>query len=177
MTAHPPVSFSNIRIVTEDMLADRLETVKALAEDSNEAYRVEKDTDTGEHYLHYAVRHLNVAAGGAEEVYHHLMPLEHDDVIALALGAPEFAYPGHWNRPYLRNGPNGGFVWYDPDGASEETARYDAIAGEIRAKLEAFRREGREGEEEVRQLMEQLDRLFQPNKSISTPKEQGPSPD
>ncbi|MBW5448157.1 hypothetical protein GE107_19035 [Cohnella sp. CFH 77786] len=179
MSAFPPVSLTNIRVVTEEMLQVRLETVKTLAEDENEAYLIEKDAETGEHYLHYAVRHVNVAAGGAEEAYHHLMPLEHDDVIALALGAQEYAYPGFWRRPYLRNGPGGGYAWYDPDGAPEEPGRYEAIAAEIRAKLEAFRHERRGGEEEVARLMEQVDRLFEPDptKSGAKSENQGPSPD
>lgn len=160
MTAHLPVSFANLRIVTEDMLADRLESVKTLAEDDNEAYLIEKDVETGDHYLHYAVRHVNVAAGGAEEAYHHLMPLEHDDVIALALGEPGYAYPEHWKRPYLRNGPSGGFVWYDPDGAPEEAQQYDALAEQIRAKLTAFRDAGRSGNADIERLMKDVDDLF-----------------
>ncbi|WP_276351389.1 hypothetical protein [Cohnella caldifontis] len=160
MTAFPPVSFANLRVVSDDMLAERLETVKTLADEENEAYLVEKDKETGEHYLHYAVRHLNVAAGGAEEIYHHLMPLEHDDVIALALGAPEFAYPEFWNRPYLRNGPSGGYAWYDPSGAADNAEAYDGIAAEIRARLEAFHREGRGGEDEIKRLMDEMGRLF-----------------
>jgi hypothetical protein len=144
--SHLPVSFTNLRIVTEEMLADRIKTIKTLAEDADEAYMIEKDAETGEHYLHYAVRHLNVAAGGAEEAFHHLMPLEHDDVIALALGVPDFTY----------------FVWFDPDGAGDQAGRFDAIAGDIRAKLEAFRQKGRGGEEDTKRLMEEIDRLFPP---------------
>jgi hypothetical protein len=157
-----PLSFTNLRLVPQDMLDARVETVKILQEEENETYRLVKDVPTGEHYLHYAVRHLNLAAGGTEEEFHHLMPLEHDDVIALALGAREFLYPQHWNKPYLRNGPHGGFVWYDPSGASAESVQYDSIAEEIRAKLEAFRREGRGGAEDMRRLMEDMDRLFRP---------------
>jgi hypothetical protein len=155
-----PVSFANLRIVTEDILADRIETVKTLAEDDMEAYQIEKDKQTGDHYLHYAVRHLNVAAGGAEEVYHHLMPLEHDDVIALALGSPDYSYPANWTRPYLRNGPSGGFVWYDPDGAPSQTENYDEVAKQIREKLAGFREAGRNGPEEVERLMKEVDGLF-----------------
>jgi hypothetical protein len=160
MTAHPPVSFANLRVVSDEMLAARLETVKSLAEQENEAYELVKDAETGEHYLHYAVRHLNVAAGGAEEHYHHLMPLEQDDVIVLALGAEEYLYPAYWNRPYLRNGPAGGYVWYDPSGAGDHPERYDALAAQIRERLEAFHREGRGGEEEIRRLMEEMGRLL-----------------
>ncbi len=160
MAAFPPISFSRLRLVTDKMLAARLETVKVLDEKENDVYSVEKDKETGEHYLHYAVRHLNLAAGGAEEMYHHWMPIGHDDVIALALGAPEYTYPEHWLRPYLRNGPGGGYVWYDPDGAADDHERYESIAEDIRTKLDAFRKEGRSGEEDIRRLMDEIDRLF-----------------
>jgi hypothetical protein len=167
-----PLSFTNLRLVPQEMLDARVETIKSLQEGENETYLLVKDVPTGEHYLHYAVRHLNLAAGGAEEEFHHLMFLEHDDVIALALGAQEFVYPEHWNKPYLRNGPYGGFVWYDPAGASEESAQFEAIAEEIRAKLQAFRREGRGGTEDVLRLMDDVDRMFRPK-----PSKEDPSPD
>lgn len=157
-----PLSFVNMKLVPEEMLAARMETVKTLSEDENESYMIGKDTETGEHYLHYAVRHLNVAAGGTEEVYHHLMPLGHDDVIAFAIGGPDYSYPGAWSRPYLRNGPNGGYVWYDPDGAAGEAVAYAAVAKRMRAKLEQFHRQGKGGEDEVKKLMEEIEKLFPP---------------
>ncbi|MCD9020978.1 hypothetical protein [Cohnella silvisoli] len=162
ISAPLPVSFTQLRIVSQDELTRRMEPIKALKEDVNELYRLVKDTETGEHYLHYAVFHLNVAGGGAEEEYHHLLPLEHDDVIALALGAPLFQYPGEWNCAYLRNGPDGGFVWYDPSGVSDNELKYAETEAYIREQLLAFRKSGAHGEEEVKRLLEEMDKHLPP---------------
>lgn len=157
------VSLRRLSFVPEEELRRRLAPVRVLEESSQELYRIMQDEETGEHYLHFAIRHVDLAGGGAEETYHHLMPLSHDDVIALALGDPAYRYPDAWKRPYLRNGPAGGYVWYDPAGAGEEEAEtYERIAEQLRDKLLAFRREGRRGGEEVRRLLEDIDRLFPP---------------
>jgi hypothetical protein len=161
-TAPLPLSFTQLRIVTEVELLRRLETVKDLSEDATQLYRLVKDTETGEHYLHYAVFHLNLAGGGAEEEYHHLLPLEHDDVIALALGAPLFEYPHQWDQAYLRNGPHGSFVWYDPSGAMDGEENYAETEVYIREQLLAFRKQGAQGEEEVRRLLEKVDKRLPP---------------
>jgi hypothetical protein len=161
MSASLPISLTNLRFVSEAVLSERLTRVKTLREQEHEGYFLEKDEETGEHYLHYAVRHIHLAGGGVEEYYHHLMPLSQDDVITLALGAAEYEYPTYWRKPYLRNGPEGGFVWFDPDGAPEQPDQYAQIADEIRARLTAFRQAGRQGEEEVKRLMEEMDRLFE----------------
>jgi hypothetical protein len=157
-----PLSFQQIRMVAQDELIRRMEPVKVIKEESTELYRIIKDSETGEHYLHYAVFHIHVAGGGAEEEYHHLLPLEHDDVIAMALGADFPKYPDQWDRPYLRNGPDGGFVWYDPCGATGEEERYAETEAYIRDQLLAFRRHGKHGEEEVRRLFEAMDSHLPP---------------
>jgi hypothetical protein len=157
-----PLSFAQMRVVSQDELARRMDPVKDLREGDGELYRLVKDTETGEHYLHYAVYHLNLAGGGAEEEYHHLLPLEHDDVIALALGAPLFEYPLQWKRAYLRNGPDGGFVWYDPSGAVDDERKYAETEDYIRERLLTFRRSGARGEEEVKRLLEDMDRCLPP---------------
>jgi hypothetical protein len=157
-----PVSFTQLRIVTQDELTRRIAAVKDLKEKDGELYRLVKDTETGEHYLHYGVLHLNIAGGGAEEEYHHLLPLEHDDVIALALGAPLFQYPLQWNQAYLRNGPDGGFVWYDPGGAAEDEREYAQTEAYIRERLLAFRRSEARGEEDVKRLFEEMDQHLPP---------------
>jgi hypothetical protein len=157
-----PVSFKQLRIVTQDELTRRIAPVKDLKENDGELYRLVKDTETGEHFLHYGVFHLNIAGGGVEEEYHHLLPLEHDDVIALALGAPLFQYPLQWNQAYLRNGPDGGFVWYDPGGAVEDEQVYAQTEAYIRERLQAFRRNGANGEEDVKRLLEDMDQHLPP---------------
>lgn len=159
-----PLSFKQLRVVSQEELTRRMMPVKILREESTELYRVMKDEETGEHYLHYAVFHLNIAGGGIEEEYHHLLPLEHDDVIALALGAPVMEYPQQWNQPYLRNGPHGGFVWYDPAGAAEvdDEQSYAETEAYVREQLLAFRREGSYGEEKIKQLFESMEKRLPP---------------
>ncbi|MFD0670239.1 hypothetical protein [Cohnella sp. GCM10027633] len=157
-----PFGFPRMRFVPEDELSRRIENVKTLSELGGELYRIVKDAETGEHYLHYASYHLNVAGGGAEEHYHHLLPLAHDDVIAYALGASWPSYPAEWHGAYLRNGPHGGFVWYDPDGAAMDEAAYEEAAAVLKEKLLAFRRSGASGEEETRRLLEDIERGLPP---------------
>lgn len=157
-----PIGFARMRIVPGDELTRRIETVKTLREQDGELYRLAKDAETGDHYLHYAVYHLNVASGGAEEIYHHLLPLADDDVIAAALGAPWPAYPAEWRNAYLRNGPHGGFVWYDPDGAAIDEAAYEDAAAKLRDKLLAFRRGGARGEEDIQALLDDIERELPP---------------
>ncbi|RKP57382.1 hypothetical protein D7Z26_02655 [Cohnella endophytica] len=156
------MSLKQLRLVSQVELTRRLEPVKTLKEDELEMYRVVKDRETGEHYLHFAAFHIHVAGGGVEEEYHHLMPLDHDDVIALALGSPLFVYPEHWTIAYLRNGPDGGFVWYDPDGAANEETEAAETEKFLREQLLEFRASGKYGEEEVRRLLESIDQRLPP---------------
>lgn len=157
-----PIGFARMRLVPQDELTRRIETVKTLREQDGELYRLAKDAETGDHYLHYAVYHLNVA-GGAEEHYHHLLPLAEDDVIAVALGAPWPTYPAEWRSAYLRNGPDGGFVWYDPDGAAIDEAAYEDAAEKLREKLLAFRRNGgARGEDDIQALLDDIERELPP---------------
>ncbi|MFC5467605.1 hypothetical protein ACFPPD_02675 [Cohnella suwonensis] len=158
-----PVPMSQLRFVSQDELAVRMEPVKTLSESKAELYRLVKDSATGEHYLHFAVYHLHMAAGGAEEEYHHLMPLSHDDVIAFALGNGDYVYPANWKAAYLRNGPDGGFVWYDPSGADGAEEAYEDAGAAIRERLLAFRRSGVEwSEDEIKKLLDDIDRQLPP---------------
>jgi hypothetical protein len=59
-------------------------------------------------------------AEGSEQSYHHLLPLSHDDVLGLMFNGEPYAYPDHWRKPFLRNGPEGYYIWFDPS---------DTIAG------------------------------------------------
>lgn len=161
-------SLTALRFVPDNLLAARMSAVKELSATENEHYSLVKDTATGEHYLHFAARHLNIAAGSTEEYYHHFMPVEHDDVISLALGGDVPEYPGQWERPFLRNGPTGGYVWFDPDHMAEDAASYDAAAAQLREKLLAMKREGRTSEDDVRRLFEDVDRMFDDKRGDNT---------
>jgi hypothetical protein len=157
-----PVSLVQLRLVSEDQLFNRMQHVKDLSEDELQLYRLVKDAETGEHYLHYATYHLNIAGGGAEEQFHHLLPLEHDDVIALALGGAVPEFPKEWDRAYLRNGPSGGYVWFDPSGMTQDEESYALTEAIIREQLLAFRNQDQQGEEQIKQLLEEMDRRLPP---------------
>jgi hypothetical protein len=155
-------SWTTMRQVPQDMLQERLQTVKELAKDENETelYEIVKDSSTGEHYLHYAYIHLTVA-DGTEEAFHQLLPLESDDVLAVMFGEQSYAYPDHWARPFLRNGPNGTYVWFDPsenlEGAASDNEK---LAGEIAGMVGEWKRQGQLDADSVKQLLERIDRTL-----------------
>ncbi|TVY10100.1 hypothetical protein [Paenibacillus cremeus] len=146
--------------VPSESIAERLETVRALQEDGHEQYEIAKDRETGEHYLHYAYLHRNFAAvgpaAGQEEVFHQLMPLDSDDVLAIMFSDAPYTYPQHWQKPFLRNGPEGAYVWFDPSYAAEE-AQNEALGQELAEQLRRFKEAGQVSEDAVRKLLERLD--------------------
>lgn len=151
-------SFREMASVAGGELERRLSGVRELEQSETESYRVVKDEETGEHYLHYRYIHRHVAEGGAEEAFHQLMPLSSDDVLELLFSGAEFRYPAAWARPFLRNGPDGEYIWYDPrpsfEGADEEAERE---AEKLRAALAEFKRKGRFAAEDVERLFRELD--------------------
>jgi hypothetical protein len=151
-------SFRQYKLVEPEDLEQRLLTVKDLDIQEHEAYRMLKDAQTGEHYLDYSYVHIDIAAGANKETFHHLMPLESDDVIAIMLGEQSYRYPDVWNRMYLRNGPDGKYVWFN----AEELNTQDESAGrEMQKALLEFKRTGKYDEEAIQQLFETMDRLAQ----------------
>lgn len=157
-------SWTTLGQVPQQALQERLQTVKELAggEQESELYEIVKDAATGDHYLHYAYLHLNVA-DGTEESFHQLLPLDSDDVLAVLFGEQPYAYPEHWQRPFLRNGPDGTYVWFDPtenwNGAADENER---LAGEVADMIGEWKRLGQRDEESVRRLLEKIDRKLKP---------------
>ncbi|WP_282935427.1 hypothetical protein [Paenibacillus sp. RC67] len=158
------MSFTDMRRVPSDWLQERLETVKSLTDDNNlEMYEVAKDKMTGEHYLHYAYLHKQIAAIGpetnGEEIFHHLMPIDSDDVLGLVFGEQFFTYPDHWNKTFLRNGPDGDYVWFDPS-YTEQEVESDEIGANLQEQLLRFKQSPERTEEAVRKLLEELDRTL-----------------
>lgn len=150
-------SFQAAAKVPAEWLAERLETVRELKRDDLELYEIAKDRETGEHYLHYAYVHRNLTdAAGAQESFHQLMPLSSDDVLGLLFENEPYAYPEHWRRAFLRNGPEGFYVWFDPVPVEEE-AEADAAGQALRDKLKRFKQAGAYDEESVRKLLKELD--------------------
>jgi hypothetical protein len=126
------------------------------AASEHELYEIAKDRGTGEHYLHYAYVHRNLADSGIEESFHQLLPLGSDEVLGLLFNNDPYTYPEHWRRPFLRNGPEGFYVWFDPV-PPEEELQAEQAGRTIRAKLEQFKRAGAFDEESVRKLLQDLD--------------------
>ncbi|MDT9724220.1 hypothetical protein DUZ99_04355 [Xylanibacillus composti] len=138
-----------------ELLEERLETVKTLETSELEQYSIEKDRLTGEHYLLYAYVHRDAAPGMQEEVFHHLLPLESDDVLALVLGEQPYTYPDHWHRSFLRDGPDGCLVWFSPAGpASDEDQEFQR---ELLEGLAELKQKGG-SEEDIRKLLDRLHR-------------------
>jgi hypothetical protein len=154
------MSFKEFKRIPSDWLEQRLETVKALKSDELELYEVAKDKLTGEHYLHYAYLHKQIAAIGpestGEETFHHLLPLDSDEVLGIIFSEQSYEYPGAWEKTFLRNGPEGDYVWFDPSYTDEE-AENEAIGQNIKEQLLRFKQAGELSPEAVRKLLEELD--------------------
>ncbi|SFL83305.1 hypothetical protein SAMN03159341_110151 [Paenibacillus sp. 1_12] len=154
-------SLQEMKRIPSELLQERLEVVKQLSADELELYEISKDKLTGDHYLHYAYLHKQVAALGPEsngvETFHQLMPLESDDVLAYIFGEQEFAYPAAWKRSFLRNGPDGDYVWFDPEYTHDEE-NSEAIANELREQLLRFKQSSELTPEGVSKLLQDLDR-------------------
>lgn len=152
-------SFSNMKSLTSELIKARLESVKELVTTDLEAYEIMKDSLTGEHYLHYAYLHRDIASGGAEEEFHQLMPIETDDVLGFIFGEQEYKYPQNWHKSFLRNGPDGSYVWFDPSYAKEELTN-EQLGHQLNEALAQFKLEGTINEESIRKLMEKLDKIM-----------------
>jgi hypothetical protein len=157
--AFSPDSLKYVKQIEADSVQERMETVKELQQDRLSSYSVMKDRVTGEHYLHYAYLHRSFTSpDSAEESFHYLLPIESDDVLGILLGEQGYTYPEHWNHAFLRNGPVGYYVWFDPAGEAEE-AESIAMAEQIRERLLRFKQENSGTPEEVGRLMEEFERL------------------
>ncbi|MCI3922397.1 hypothetical protein MO973_19380 [Paenibacillus sp. TRM 82003] len=150
------MSFRELQTVSGELLERRIVEVKPLASMKTEQYSVVKDEETGEHYLHYRYIHRDVAAGGAEAAYHQLMPLETDDVLGVMFGEQPYRYPDDWTRRYLRNGPDGDYVWFDPSPALDD-GEGEREAARIREALLKFKKEGSFDAADVAKLLRELD--------------------
>jgi len=150
------MSLRERQVVPGELLERRIEEVRELEASETERYGIVKDTVTGEHYLHYRYVHRDVAAGGAASAYHQLMPIDNDEVLGFLFNGDAFRYPEAWRRPYLRNGPDDQYVWFDPSPALEADEA-EREAARIRETLLAFKRKGEFGEKDVERLLRELD--------------------
>jgi hypothetical protein len=155
-------SFKEQKVVSLEELQARLEIVKELKESDTEAYYIRKDRETGEHYLHYSYLHLNVAEGGVEEVFHHLLPIENDDVLSYIFEEKSYAYPEEWKGRYLRTGEEG-MVWFESHG-EVDYEHYAAKGQEAQQKLEAFKQAGAYDDDAIRKLLSEMEKMFDDKK-------------
>jgi hypothetical protein len=156
---YSPDSLQRLKQIAADLVQERMEFVKELETDNLTGYSIMKDRVTGEHYLHYAYMHRSFnSREPAEESFHYLLPIESDDVLGMMFGEQGFTYPEHWQQAFLRNGPLGTYVWYDPSGEMEE-AESVAMAQQIQERLLRFKQESSGSPEDVGRLMEEFERL------------------
>ncbi|KRF10847.1 hypothetical protein [Paenibacillus sp. Soil787] len=142
--------------ISAETIASRIISVKELVQTELDMYEVSKDVETGEHYLHYAYMHRDFTNTGEPESFHYLLPIDSDDVLGLIFGEQGYAYPEHWQKSFLRNGPEGFYIWFDPSHEAQQTED-DAIAQDLLNKLRVFRENGNVDPEAVRKLLEELD--------------------
>lgn len=98
----------------KDEFLSALETIKALEQSDFETYSIVKNRETGEHFLRYALSHINLSEGGRREHYDHFLPLESDDVLGLIFGEQSYRFPDFWRSPYLRSGNDNRLIPFDP---------------------------------------------------------------
>lgn len=142
--------------ISAETIATRIISVKELLQTELDLYEVSKDSETGEHYLHYAYMHRDFSNTGEPESFHYLMPIENDDVLGMIFGEQGYAYPEHWKSSFLRNGPEGFYIWFDPSHEAQQTED-EAIAADLLQKLRAFHDQGNVDPEAVRKLLEEMD--------------------
>jgi hypothetical protein len=154
-------SFKELKRVPSDLLDQRLETVKSIKRDDLELYEVAKDKLTGDHYLHYAYLHKQIAALGpestGEEAFHQLMPIDSDDVLGIVFGEQSYLYPEAWKHSFLRNGPDGDYVWFDPSYTDDE-AHSEEVGQSLQEQLLRFKQTEQLTPEAVQKLLDELDR-------------------
>ncbi|OCT14297.1 hypothetical protein A8709_26070 [Paenibacillus pectinilyticus] len=149
-------SFSQQQKISAETIASRITSVKELLQTELDLYEIAKDSETGEHYLHYAYMHRDFSNTGVPESFHYLLPIESDDVLGMIFGEQGYAYPEHWKSAFLRNGPEGFYIWFDPSHEDEQTED-EAIAADLMQKLRAFHDQGNVDPEAVRKLLEDID--------------------
>ncbi len=92
---------------------------------------------------------------GDKEYFHQLLPIDTDDVLAILFEGKSYTYPEAWSSPYLRNGPLGYYVWFDPEGEENE----ELLGRAMLDRLEQFKREGATDEAAIRKLFDDIDEL------------------
>ncbi|WP_281887323.1 hypothetical protein [Paenibacillus sp. YYML68] len=151
-------SWTEWKLVPVSSIQGRLQSVRPLREEEHEQYELTKDQATGEHYVHYSYMHRNIGAigtSGQDEIFHQLLPVSSDDVLGILFGEQPYTYPEHWRTSFLRNGPEGEYVWFDPSYVEEEQ-QYEAVGRTIVDELARFKEQGDLSEEALQRLLDRL---------------------
>ncbi len=143
-------------LVSGEELEQRLSEVRILEQSESERYAIVKDDPTGEHMLQYSYIHRDIAEGGAEQLYRHLLPIDSDAVLGILFSEQPYRYPDAWKKPFLRNGPDNNYVWFDPMPAFEGDED-EAYAKALREKLLEFKKRGAYDAASVEKLFRDLD--------------------
>jgi hypothetical protein len=151
-------SFRSMKLVHQDLLQSRIQVIKPLKETDLESYNIVKDTESGEHYIHYVYMHIDVKVSGEQELFHQFLPIDNDDVLGLLFNEQPYEYPTHWNHSFLRGGPNEGYVWFDPS-INNEYEEMEAIAQNMAQRIKAFKEKGAFDKDSVQKLLDDVDRL------------------
>ncbi|WCK54047.1 hypothetical protein PP175_22465 [Aneurinibacillus sp. Ricciae_BoGa-3] len=151
-------SLHTLKVVPQEVLQNRIQTVKELTGDEHNKYSIVKDNETGEHYIRYTYHHLNLMEGGTEETFDHLLPVESDEVVAVALGEASYEYPDSWNRKYLQGSHAEPYLWFDPSSLQEKE---DEQKGEaFTSMLTDFKKSGQYDEDSIKNLLNRIDQLW-----------------
>lgn len=143
----------------KDEFASCLETIKELSHSEFEMYSIVKHRETGDHYLHYFLSHINLSEGGRRDDYHHFLPLDSDDVLGLMFGEQEYRFPDYWRRPYLRSGNDNRLIPFDP---SENYDLEEEAAAELAMlqQLTQFKQQWMNAENQSAEEKEKLTRAY-----------------
>ncbi|RXT05667.1 hypothetical protein [Ammoniphilus sp. CFH 90114] len=156
-------SFKDNKVISYEEFKSRVEMVKELKKTDADAYFLYKDTNTGEHYIYYTYKHLDLAEGGEEQTFHHLLPVGNDDVLEVLFEDKAYDFPEQWKVAYLRSGAEGNLVWFNPEEA-DLLAHYEAKANVAKDKLAGFKEAGEYGDDAIRKLLEDMDKMFEDDK-------------
>ncbi|MFJ9497109.1 hypothetical protein [Brevibacillus centrosporus] len=156
----------------KDEFLSSLEKIKELEQSEFETYSIVKNRETGDHYLHYFLSHLNLSAGGRRDDYDYFLPLDSDEVLGLMFGEQPYHFPDHWRNPYLRSGNDNRLIPFDP---SENYDLEEDAAAELAmlAQLEQFKEQWMNAENMSAEEKEKLTREYfaQLDKILNKPEE------
>ncbi|MED0680481.1 hypothetical protein [Aneurinibacillus thermoaerophilus] len=148
------------KVIMSEELEERLENVQELRKEEYETYVLVKDRTTGEHYVRYTQRHLNIMEGGVEEVFDHLLPVSTDDVLAIVFGEQDYTYPTEWKQKYLRGSNVDPYVWFDPTDLPADP-NDDSLGKEIYGMLETFKAKKNFDDQAIAKLFKQIDDMLE----------------